>query len=136
MCGSVEELERIAAEVVQAIGQPAVVLLNGTMGAGKTTFTRAVVECLGATEEASSPTFSIVNEYPLANGDVVYHFDLYRLESPAEVEDIGIEEYVYSGNWCFIEWPERAMDFIPEDCYRIDIEVVGGERMIQLSSPT
>jgi len=82
-----------------------VVLLYGDLGAGKTTFIKHLAKSLGATEEASSPTYSLVNEYPIPSGNI-YHIDLYRLNDSHEAQDMGVEEYIYSGEYCFIEWPE------------------------------
>ena len=93
---------------------PRVVLFNGEMGAGKTTFIKALCMVLGVQSPTSSPTFSLVNEYE-ATESLVYHFDMYRLKSETEALDFGIEEYLFSGNWCFIEWAEKIPNLIPEE---------------------
>jgi tRNA threonylcarbamoyladenosine biosynthesis protein TsaE len=90
------------------------ILFYGEMGVGKTTLISALVRALGGTEETSSPTFSIVNEYDVVN-DKVYHFDFYRVNDEIEVYDIGIEDYLYSGHWCFIEWPDKIAGILPND---------------------
>lgn len=131
---SISDLGSIAQNLVHEIGRPSIVLLNGKMGAGKTTFTKAILDQLGGGDGGNSPTFSIANEYPLENGESVYHFDLYRLESMEEVMDIGIEEYLYSDSWIFIEWPDHAIELLPEDYWIVSIEVEGEERIITLSS--
>ena len=101
------------------------------MGAGKTTFTRAVCRQLGVTEdEVTSPTFAIVNEYQSASGPV-YHFDFYRVKNLSEAVDMGCEEYFYSGRPCFVEWPELIEPLLPEDTVRVTIEErADGSRMV------
>ncbi len=89
-------------------------LLHGEMGSGKTTFIKTLCTELGVTDAMSSPTFSIVNEYLLPNRARVFHFDFYRIKDEAEAYDIGAEEYFYSGNYCFVEWPEKIPSLIPE----------------------
>lgn len=95
----------------------------GNMGAGKTTFITALCEKLNAIDLVSSPTFSIVNEYETEEGDLIYHFDFYRIKESSELFDIGFEEYLNNENWCFIEWPERAEEMIPETFTKVYIEV-------------
>ena len=94
----------------------------GSMGAGKTTFIKALCAELGVTDEVSSPTFSLVNEYHTSSGEKIYHFDFYRIENEEEVYDIGYEEYLYSGHRCFIEWPEKILYLLPERYVRVAIE--------------
>ena len=89
------------------------ILFYGDMGVGKTTLIKALVKALGGTTEATSPTFSIVNEYDVPN-DTIYHFDFYRIEDEIEVLDIGIEDYLYSGHWNFIEWPDKIAGILPK----------------------
>jgi len=90
------------------------ILFYGDMGVGKTTLIRALVKALGSNDEVTSPTFSLVNEYEVEN-DKIYHFDFYRIENEVEVLDIGIEDYFYSGHWCFIEWPDKIEGILPND---------------------
>lgn len=107
--------------------------LRGQMGAGKTTFTKALCEALGTSDVVNSPTFAIVNVYDSPSGDDIYHFDCYRLKSVAEAMDFGAEEYLYSGNYCFIEWPEMIEDILPEDTVNVNISVQeNGERILSL----
>ena len=97
--------------------------MYGKMGAGKTTFTKAVCECLGVEDVINSPTFAIVNEYRSSStGELIYHFDFYRIKKLEEVYDMGYEDYFYSGALCFIEWPELIENLLPEDTVKVYIE--------------
>jgi len=98
-------------------------LLNGPMGAGKTTFIKYLCEQLGVKDSTSSPTFSIVNEYDSDNGPI-YHFDFYRIKDEQEAFDFGYEEYFYSGAYCFIEWPEKIPNLLPEEAKEIHISII------------
>lgn len=100
-----------------------VVLFDAPMGAGKTTLISTIARELGSSDEANSPTFSIINEYGLPNHQAIYHFDLYRLDDPAAVADIGIGDYLDSGNLCLIEWPKVALPFLPQDSMVVRIIV-------------
>ncbi len=104
--------------------------LYGKMGAGKTTFVSALCKELGVNDRSGSPTYALVNEYMAANGEPVYHFDFYRIEGEDEAYDMGFDEYLDSGNYCFIEWPERVESLLPEEVVRVQIEVEGEERHI------
>ncbi len=119
---SIEEIDKAAAEFVEQMGENTVFAFYGKMGAGKTTFIKSVCEALGVTDVINSPTFAIVNEYMDGEGYPIYHFDFYRIKRVQEVLDIGYEDYVYSGNVCFMEWPELIEDILPEDAVRIKIE--------------
>ncbi len=106
-------------------------IFSGTLGVGKTTFIKYICKALGVQAGISSPTFSLVNEYESSGGSVVYHFDFYRIKDVQEAYDIGYEEYFYSGNYCFIEWPEKIPGLVPPDAVEIKIEVKNnGEREI------
>ncbi len=122
------DLTRIAAAaemLLQRMGNRRKVALYGQMGAGKTTFVRAICQVLGAVGNVSSPTFAIVNEYSLAEtGDAVYHLDLYRLKTLQEAMDIGVENYLEDAAYCFIEWPELIEPLLPPDAVRIKLELV------------
>lgn len=120
---SLETIKEVAQEIV-SLDYPPLYLLKGDMGAGKTTFVKAIASAYGVTEATSSPTFSIVNEYRTANNSPLYHFDLYRLDSLEEALDIGIEDYLYSGAPCFIEWPEKISSLLPETYSIIELEVI------------
>ena len=110
-----------------------VVLFNGLMGAGKTTFIKALCKHLGVKDVTTSPTFSLVNDYQTPEGKSIYHFDLYRINSEIEALDMGIEEYLYSGNCCFIEWPEKIPNLLPEKFTTVNIrEIESGERALEI----
>jgi tRNA threonylcarbamoyladenosine biosynthesis protein TsaE len=109
-----------------------VVLFNGSMGAGKTTLISTLCKHLGCTDDISSPTFSIVNEY-LSNIGKIYHFDFYRIESLEEAFDIGLEEYLYSENYCFIEWAEKIEELLPNSYLIINISIISEtERSLEI----
>lgn len=120
---NIEGIDAAAAKVLEAIGEKRIVALRGRMGAGKTTLAAAMMLVLRMDDEASSPTFAIVNEYhSSATGQTVYHFDFYRLDSSAEALDIGVEDYWESGNLCLMEWTENIPDILPDETLFIDIE--------------
>lgn len=131
-----EGLPEAARALLEAAGGARVFALYGKMGAGKTAFIGALVQALGVAERSSSPTYALVNEYLGGDGDPVYHFDFYRIESVEEAYDMGFEEYVYSGSYCFIEWPERIAEVLPDEAVRVFVEVVdGGARRIRAELP-
>ncbi len=118
-----DDLPRAAAELLEAIGERKIIALRGKMGAGKTTLTAEMMRQLKMDDEASSPTFAIANEYYSSEtGQTVYHFDFYRIDSPAEAYDIGIEDYWDSGNLCLMEWTENIEDILPEETLFVEIE--------------
>ncbi|WP_312695893.1 tRNA (adenosine(37)-N6)-threonylcarbamoyltransferase complex ATPase subunit type 1 TsaE [Sphingobacterium mizutaii] len=117
-----EGLAAAAAWLIENAGEKRVFVFQAPMGAGKTTFIKAICAYLNVEDSTSSPTFSIVNEYHTENGPI-YHFDFYRLKSEQEAYDLGYEEYFYSGDYCFIEWPEKIPNLIPEDAAIVKIEV-------------
>ena len=119
---SLDEMGKAAQEFVAAMGDRTVFAFYGKMGAGKTTFIKAVCEELGVEDVINSPTFAIVNEYVDGKGEPVYHFDFYRIKKEQEVLDIGYEDYVYSGNVCFMEWPELIENLLPDDAVKVTIE--------------
>ena len=116
-------LDRAAEDFLEKIGEHRLVAFYAPMGAGKTTFTTAVCKCLGVTDTVCSPTFTIINEYVTEDGRTVYHFDFYRINKLSEAVDIGIEDYLYSGNLCLMEWPENVEELLPEDTLKVHIEV-------------
>ena len=119
---SIEEIGEAAAQFVDEMGENTVFAFYGKMGAGKTTFIKAVCEQLGVEDVINSPTFAIVNEYVDGEGEPIYHFDFYRIKKEQEVLDIGYEDYVYSGYVCFMEWPELIENLLPEDAVKVTIE--------------
>ena len=130
---SLAELPQVAGEFLQALGNRRVVAFQGKMGAGKTTFIKAVCQALGVTDVINSPTFAIVNEYLDGQGSPIYHFDFYRIKRQQEVLDIGYEDYIYSGCVCFMEWPELIEDLLPADAVRVTItQQEDGTRVIEM----
>ena len=126
----IEEIREAAREFINHIGEHRVFAFYGEMGAGKTTFIKAICEELGVEDVITSPTFAIVNEYTSTNGPI-YHFDFYRIKKLEEVYDMGFEDYFYSGALCFIEWPELIEEVLPEDAVKVNItENADGSRTI------
>lgn len=121
---SLEDYSHAARSFLKRVGDISVFAFSGELGAGKTTFIQGLCKELGITVEVNSPTFSLVNQYFTPEGSTLYHFDLYRIEDPGELYDMGYEEYFYSGDRCFIEWPEKASDLIPEDALWVSINVL------------
>jgi tRNA threonylcarbamoyladenosine biosynthesis protein TsaE len=132
---SINEIREAARQFVSEIGNRRVFAFYGTMGAGKTTFIKAVCEELGVTDVITSPTFAIVNEYSPSSdflpSSKIYHFDFYRIKKLEEVYDMGYEDYFYSGALCFIEWPELIEELLPEDAVKVSIvEQEDGSRLV------
>ena len=119
---SLDNIHETARQFIDQIGNRTVFAFNGKLGAGKTTFIKAICEVLGVNETVNSPTFSIVNEYEAADGRIIYHFDCYRINKVQEALDLGAEEYLYSGNLCFIEWSENIAPLLPDSIVNVDIE--------------
>jgi tRNA threonylcarbamoyladenosine biosynthesis protein TsaE len=129
---SLSDLPAIASGILSYATTNRIFLFYGDMGAGKTTLIKSLCKALGSTDNITSPTFSIVNEY--AGPNKIYHFDFYRLKTQTEALDIGCEEYFYSGNYCFIEWPEKIPDLLPDHYVKIQIAVLDdGSRQIILT---
>jgi tRNA threonylcarbamoyladenosine biosynthesis protein TsaE len=111
-----------------------IILFSGDMGAGKTTFIKALAKALGVKNTTSSPTFSLVNEYVGSDGKPLYHFDVYRIKSESEALDMGIDEYLYSGHWCLIEWPEKIPNLVPDPHTAVDLRAMAdGSRRIDVA---
>ncbi len=126
-----QALPAAAEQFADAIGSRRVFAFYGAMGAGKTTFIKAVCRAIGVQDVITSPTFAIVNEYEAAGGIPVFHFDFYRIKRLSEVYDMGYEEYFYSGGLCFIEWPELIEELLPEQAVRVEIaEQADGSRLV------
>lgn len=117
------DLGRAAREFLKEIGDNRILAFYAPMGAGKTTFTAAVCKVLGVADTVCSPTFTIINEYLRADGEMMYHFDFYRITKLSEAVDIGTEDYFYSGSLCLIEWPENIEELLPEETLKIRITV-------------
>lgn len=120
---NLDELESIAPKILAAIGRSRVVAMDAPMGAGKTTLVKALCKALGSISVVNSPTFAIINDYELPTGASVFHFDLYRLKNIDEAYNMGFDEYFYSGNYCFVEWPDIAADLFPPDTRKLTISV-------------
>ena len=130
---SQNQLEEVARQII-AHNPKKILLFYGEMGVGKTTLIKQLCKTLGVFGATSSPTFSLVNEYETKDNQLVYHFDFYRLNKEVEALDMGIDEYLYSGNWCFIEWAEKIPNLIPEIHSIITISLLpDGKRSLTLS---
>ena len=129
---SLSEISNAAKQFVAAMGDNTIFAFYGHMGAGKTTFIKAICEELGVKDVITSPTFAIVNEYTDGQGEPVYHFDFYRIKKQEEVYDIGFEDYVESGSVCLMEWPELIEDILPADTVKVSItEQPDGTRLVE-----
>lgn len=130
---TISEIHKAIEFITPYLQSHKVVLFDGPMGAGKTTLISALCKSLGSTDDLSSPTFSIVNEYQ-SNVGVIYHFDFYRLKSIEEAFDFGLEEYLYSGNYCFLEWSEKVEALLPDSPLKISIEIIDEQtRLLNIS---
>jgi tRNA threonylcarbamoyladenosine biosynthesis protein TsaE len=120
---SVHDLDDAALKMLKAYPDKRVFAFYGDMGAGKTTFIKALCRAINVEDITSSPSFGLVHEYSAGGKDSVYHFDLFRIKTAEEVFDIGYEDYIYSGNYCFLEWPEIIESWLPESAVRISLKV-------------
>ncbi len=125
---NLSDIDIVARKFVENMGDNNVFAFYGQMGAGKTTFIKAICNALGVTETITSPTFAIVNEYSKNDGDPIYHFDFYRIKDIEEAYDFGYEDYFYSGHLCLIEWPELVEPLLPESVVRVEIVVEENEQ--------
>ena len=125
-----KHLHTAARELLKQTGANKLLAFYGAMGSGKTTIIKAVCEVLGAVDTATSPTFTLVNEYKTSTGESLFHFDFYRIRKTEEVFDFGIEEYFASDSYCFMEWPELVEDILPEGTVKIRITVTDDEQRI------
>lgn len=130
---TLDDINNVAAKFLDFVGDRTIFALYGPMGVGKTTFVKAVAACLGVQDDVSSPTFAIVNEYETDKGEVLYHFDFYRVNNISEALDFGYEEYFFSGRRCFIEWPEKINDLLPEEIVNCHLtELPDGRRELSV----
>ena len=120
---SLSDLPQIAQQIINFAANSRIFLFYGDMGAGKTTLIKSLCAALGSTDNITSPTFAIVNEYD-GSADKIYHFDFYRLKNQNEALDLGSDEYFYSGNYCFIEWPDKIPDILPDNYIRVNLQVL------------
>jgi tRNA threonylcarbamoyladenosine biosynthesis protein TsaE len=121
--GSEHELDKAAGEIIRFAESKKIWLFYGDMGSGKTTLIKAISRVFGVEDMVQSPTFSIVNEYRNLDDDIFYHFDFYRIKSQTEALDVGLDEYFYSGDICFVEWPQKISSLIPDQYLSIDIKI-------------
>lgn len=127
-------LRDAARKLLEAFPQERVFAFYGAMGAGKTTFIKALCRQLGSEDNITSPSFALINEYISGKGEIIYHFDFYRIKKLEEAYDLGYEDYIYSGNYCFIEWPEMIDSLLPEGIVEVKIsETEQGSRTIEAS---
>ncbi|MCG3167066.1 MAG: tRNA threonylcarbamoyladenosine biosynthesis protein TsaE [Bacteroidia bacterium] len=119
---SLSDLGMAAQELLTFCGETKVITFTGTLGAGKTTFIKAICRQLGVIDPVSSPTFSIINEYRNSENLPVYHFDFYRIKTTQEADNTGCADYFFSGNWCFIEWPQLVESLLPDNYVKVEIE--------------
>lgn len=131
---SLQEIDQAAEKLVKEFGSFKKIAFSGEMGAGKTTLIQSVCKVLGVEDIVNSPTFALINEYFTNTGESIFHFDLYRINRIEELYDLGYEDYFYSDAYCFIEWPEIALDLMPEDVLYLKIEVLeDGSRLVRSS---
>ena len=129
---SLDQIQEVAKQIL-AQDPKKIILFNGEMGVGKTTLIKQLCKSLGVEDATSSPTFSLVNEYYTSNNQIVYHFDFYRLNKETEALEMGVDDYLYSGNWCFIEWSEKITSLIPEEHSTVTISLLSdGKRELEL----
>jgi len=132
LCPQVSDLDAAAIKILEQFPEERIFALHGAMGAGKTTLVKAFCRVMDVNDAAASPTFALVNEYSRQSGGSVFHFDFYRIRDIAEVFDIGYEDYFFSGNYCFLEWPERIAELLPERFVYVSIaEAANGVRELR-----
>ncbi|MCF8330826.1 MAG: tRNA (adenosine(37)-N6)-threonylcarbamoyltransferase complex ATPase subunit type 1 TsaE [Bacteroidales bacterium] len=124
------DLDKAAKEILEEYPNQRIFAVQGKMGAGKTTFIKSFCSALNILEEPSSPTFSLINVYYSEEFGNIYHFDFYRMETIEEAFDIGYEDYFFSGNYCFIEWPEQIAELLPENFVYLSIEITGNKQRL------
>lgn len=130
---SESELSSAAKRILEAFPSARAFAFHGEMGAGKTTFIKAICSELGVKDGMSSPTFSLVNEYITESGEPIYHFDFYRIDSENDAYNAGLHEYFDSGNYCFVEWPEKVPSILPSNVVHVTISGIGNLRNIEVS---
>ena len=132
---NITQLPKIASQIIDLAKNTKNILFYAEMGAGKTTLIKEIIKQLGVTDNVSSPTFSLVNEYISDKNELIYHFDFYRIEDETEALDIGIEDYFYKDAWCFMEWPQNIESFLPENAITVNIEIIDEETR-RIKSPS
>lgn len=131
----IQNLDSAASWLLENLSGQKIIAVNGEMGSGKTTFIKSLCAHMGVKDEVTSPTFSLVNEYDSPTFGRIYHFDFYRLEDEDEVWNIGLDDYLYSNAFCFIEWPEKIRNFIPPESAELSISLEEQIRVFQLNLP-
>ena len=121
---TLDKIQEAAKKFIDATAGYSVFAIQGEMGAGKTTFVHAVCEAAGVKDNIASPTFSIINHYSTLKGQIIYHIDLYRLKDAEEAIQAGVEDCLYSGDWCFVEWPQKAPGIFPDNAVQVSITVI------------
>ncbi len=121
---TIDELPQAAEAFLKHFPNERLFAFYGKMGSGKTTLIKALCRALGSTDPITSPTFALVNEYSTAGNERIFHFDFYRIKSMEEALDIGFDDYIYSGKYCMMEWPENIEDLLPEEIVKVEIEVL------------
>ena len=132
----IKELKKAAENLITQFPEHRVFAFYGKMGAGKTTFIQTICKFLGTKDNVTSPTFALINEYTTPNLSSIFHFDFYRINDLEEAFDLGYEDYLYSGNYCFIEWPEKIEPLLPENIIVVRIEVAEDESRTILAEKT
>jgi len=128
---SPEQLRQVAGDLLAKYPQGRIFAFYGAMGVGKTTFIKSICACLGSLDVVNSPTYSIVNQYQSGKGEDIFHFDFYRVKHIAEVFNLGYEEYFFSDSYCFVEWPEKVEELLPEGCINVYMDTVNDHRVIR-----
>ncbi len=127
---NIKDLDSVSAQLIKSYPTDKLFIFEGQMGSGKTTLIKIICKQLGVIDTTSSPTFSMINEYRTEKGSKIYHMDFYRIKNLEEVYDMGYEDYFYSDNYCFIEWPEKIAELLPENAVHVNICLQGVERLI------
>lgn len=132
---SLNQLPEVATKLIKIFKDARIIAFYGDMGAGKTTIIKQLCKNLHVKDEPTSPTFSVVNEYKTKSGETIYHFDFYRIETEEEAYDLGYEDYLYSGNFCFIEWPEKIKNILPQETLKVKVKIKeNNNRLISIVS--
>ena len=130
ICNNIIDLPKIAETLLAAYPQQKIFAFRGNLGVGKTTFIKELCRKLKVTDHTGSPSFAIINEYATQTGEIIYHFDFYRIKNLKEALDLGCEDYFYSGNYCFIEWPENIAELLDDTVIYVDITIGNQDKRV------